>query len=135
LCYIYDCSTVKAFFKMANFRIFLGRNIPMDRIYNTIKALAQQDITFEPTLVQLSISIKELERFLRTLDFVEGFTMIHCSGLYKNNSGILEEEESTQLDIFGITKLQAIQIASCYKSTYFQERVLFIRLPDKVQGV
>jgi hypothetical protein len=85
-----------------NYRFFLGRNIPNSHF---------------------SISINEVKLFIRQFDFITGYSMIHGEGMYMG-----EEEEFTQLDVFGITHEQAHLIALEYKSRFQQIEVLIGRL-------
>jgi hypothetical protein len=111
---------------MASYRMYFGRNIPLHRIYNT---LPNSD-KLVPTDVQLSVSIKEFERYINSVPFIQGYTMLHGTAMYKNDANVLEIEDTTVVDVFGIDDLQVIQIVTDYKVKYFQEGVLYRPLPS-----
>jgi hypothetical protein len=50
--------------------------------------------------------------------------------MYKNDAYILEVEDTTVVDVFGIDELQVIQIVTDCKVKYFQEGVLYRPLPS-----
>ncbi len=106
---------------MASFRMYYGRNIPLNRIYNTI--LNSDELVL--TDVQLSLSIKEFERYINSVPFIQGYTILHGTAMYKSDAEVLEIEDTTIVDVFGITGLQVIQIVTDYKVKYFQEGVLY----------
>jgi hypothetical protein len=60
-----------------NYRFFLGRNIPNSHF---------------------SVSVAEVKLFIKQFDFISGYSMVHGEGMYMG-----QEEEFTQLDVFGIT--------------------------------
>jgi hypothetical protein len=116
---------------MTSFRMYFGRNIPLHRIFNTLPNSEQ----LTPTEVQLSVSIKEFERYINSITCLEGYTMLHGTAMYKNEAGILELEDTSIVDVFGLTDLQVIQIVTDYKVKYFQEAVLYRPTSNNVEWV
>jgi hypothetical protein len=96
-----------------NYLFNFGHNIPSKHLTVFIE---KPDTAKKYTTAQLSVSEAEFIKFLRQFEFIKNYKALRGKGMYDG-----EEEECTELQVFGITKAQSEDIGNSYAMTYLQE--------------
>ncbi len=108
--------------KSSNFhvRFFFGHNIPTKNLIVLKFREKNTNIQINSTTCQLSVSRDQFKVFLRQFNFIEGYTAFRGDGMY-----LMEEEECTQLDVFGMTEADAEVVQQAYIQQYLQDDVYY----------
>lgn len=106
----------------ANFKFYFGHNIPRKNLQVYKIQSNGESVLIQGFNSQLSVSKEEFKNFLRQFNFLTGYSLIQCCGMYEG-----EEEESSILEVFSIEKSEADQIANKYIADYLQEGVICIQ--------
>jgi hypothetical protein len=108
-----------------HFRFFFGHNIPTNNLVVFRYSQTANDLQFNSTQSQMSVSREQFKKFLRQFEFIDGYTSFHGDGMYMS-----EEEECTQLDIFEISEENAELVQQTYIKQYLQDDVFYHVIKD-----